>query len=52
MKQSPFGKFQGEKGARKKERIRQEKKEARKAKKEYFEKRRLKKERNVRAHIP
>ena len=38
MKQSPFGKFQGEKGARKKERIRQEKKEARKAKKEYFEK--------------
>jgi hypothetical protein len=77
MKQSPFGKFQGEKGARKKERIRQEKKEARKAKKEYFEKKKteerakrsgtypvssfeenssrakkLKKERNVRAHIP
>jgi 23S rRNA pseudouridine2605 synthase len=38
MKKQPFGKFQGEKGAKKKERIRQEKKQDRKATKEYFEK--------------
>ena len=38
MNKSPFGRFQGEKGAKKKERIRQEKKQARKETKEYFEK--------------
>lgn len=38
MKKQPFGRFQGEKGAQKKERIRQEKKQARKETKEYFEK--------------
>jgi 23S rRNA pseudouridine2605 synthase len=38
MKQQSFGKFQGEKGAKKKERIRQEKKAVRQETKEYFEK--------------
>jgi 23S rRNA pseudouridine2605 synthase len=38
MKKQPFGRFQGEKGSKKKERIRQEKKQDRKATKEYFEK--------------
>jgi 23S rRNA pseudouridine2605 synthase len=38
MKKQAFGKFQGEKGSKKKERIRQEKKLVRKETKEYFEK--------------
>lgn len=38
MKQQSFGRFQGEKGAKKKERIRQEKKQVRKETREYFEK--------------
>jgi 23S rRNA pseudouridine2605 synthase len=38
MKKQPFGQFQGEKGSKKKERIRQEKKLVRKETKEYFEK--------------
>src|SRR5690348_6768503 len=38
MKQQSFGRFQGEKGAKKKERIRQEKKAVRQETREYFEK--------------
>lgn len=38
MKKKSFGPFQGEKGSRKKERIRQEKKAVRRETKEYFEK--------------
>ena len=41
MKKQPFGKFQGEKGSKKKEMIRQEKKKARKETKEFFEKKKL-----------
>ncbi len=47
MKKQVFGKFQGEKGAKKKERIRQEKKAIRRETKEYFEKKKAEERRPI-----